>query len=61
MRTAEDLWMAKVADVEGYPEIASNFRETQKARPATRTDFDYLKVAGDYATGLPIGRHRAEP
>jgi hypothetical protein len=27
------LYFAKIADVEGYPEIASNFRETAEGRP----------------------------
>ena len=50
------LWMAKVADVEGYPEIAGNFRETAEGETGhAHGHLDYLKVAGDPATGLPIG------
>ena len=49
------LWMAKVADVEGYPEIAGNFRETAEGETGhAHGHLDYLKVAGDPATGLPI-------
>ena len=50
------LWMAKVADVEGYPEIAGNFRETAEGETGhAHGHLDYLKVAADPATGLPIG------
>ena len=50
------LWTAKVADVEGYPEIAGNFRETAEGETGhAHGHLDYLKVAGDPATGLPIG------
>ena len=50
------LWMAKVADVEGYPEIAGNFRETAEGETGhAHGHLDSLKVAGDPATGLPIG------
>ncbi len=31
------LYFAKVADIEGYPEIASNFRRPPRARPDTLT------------------------
>jgi rubrerythrin len=31
------LYFAKQADVEGYPEVAGNFRDTAEARPATPT------------------------
>ena len=50
------LYFAKTADVEGYPEIASNFRETAEGETGhAHGHLDYLKVAGDPATGLPIG------
>ncbi|GIT72388.1 MAG: hypothetical protein Ct9H300mP28_22020 [Pseudomonadota bacterium] len=32
------LYFAKVADIEGYPEIASNFRETAEGETGTRMD-----------------------
>ena len=50
------LWMAKVADIEGYPEIAGNFRETAEGETGhAHGHLDYLKGVGDPATGLPIG------
>ena len=50
------LYFAKVADIEGYPEIASNFRETAEGETGhAHGHLDYLKAVGDPATGLPIG------
>ena len=50
------LYFAKVADVEGYPDIASNFRETAEGETGhAHGHLDYLKKVGDPATGLPIG------
>jgi rubrerythrin len=50
------LYFAKVADVEGYPEIASNFRETAEGETGhAHGHLDYLKQVGDPATDLPIG------
>ena len=50
------LYFAKVADIEGYPEIASNFRETAEGETGhAHGHLDYLKSVGDPATGLPIG------
>ena len=50
------LYYAKQADVEGYPEIASNFRETAEGETGhAHGHLDYLKQVGDPATGLPIG------
>jgi len=50
------LYFAKVADVEGYPEIAGNFRDTAEGETGhAHGHLDYLKRAGDPATGLPIG------
>ena len=50
------LYFGKVADVEGYPEIASNFRETAEGETGhAHGHLDYLKKVGDPATGLPIG------
>lgn len=50
------LYFAKVADVEGYPEIASNFRETAEGETGhAHGHLDYLKEVGDPATDLPIG------
>ncbi len=50
------LYFAKVADVEGYPEIAANFRETAEGETGrAHGDLDFLKKVGDPATDLPIG------
>ena len=50
------LYFAKVADVEGYPEIAGNFRETAEGETGhAHGHLDYLKRVGDPATDLPIG------
>ena len=50
------LYFAKVADVEGYPEIAGNFRQTAEGETGhAHGHLDYLKNCGDPATGLPIG------
>ena len=50
------LYFAKVADIEGYPSIASNFRETAEGETGhAHGHLDYLKRVGDPATGLAIG------
>jgi rubrerythrin len=50
------LYFAKVADVEGYPEVAMNFRETAEGETGhAHGHLDYMKTVGDPATGLPLG------
>lgn len=50
------LYFGKVADVEGYPEVAGNFRETAEGETGhAHGHLDYLKEVGDPATDLPIG------
>ena len=50
------LYFAKVADIEGYPEIAMNFRETAEGETGhAHGHLDFLKQVGDPATGLPMG------
>ena len=50
------LYFAKLADVEGYPEIAGNFRDTAEGETGhAHGHLDYLKRAGDPATDLPFG------
>lgn len=50
------LYFAKMADIEGYPEIASNFRETAEGETGhAHGHLDYMKSVGDPATGMPIG------
>ena len=49
-------YFAKVADVEGYPDVAGLFRDTAAGETGhAHGHLDYLKQAGDPATGLPIG------
>lgn len=49
------LYFAKMADVEGYPEIAGNFRDTAEGETGhAHGHLDYIKQVGDPATGLPI-------
>ena len=50
------LWMAKKADIEGYPTVAGNFRETAEGETGhAHGHLDYLARVGDPATGLPLG------
>jgi rubrerythrin len=50
------LYFAKVADVEGYPDVAGLFRDTADGETGhAHGHLDYLKKAGDPATGLAIG------
>jgi rubrerythrin len=50
------LYFAKQADVEGYPEVAGNFRETAEGETGhAHGHLDYIKSVGDPATGKPIG------
>jgi rubrerythrin len=50
------LYFAKVADVEGYPEVAGNFKETADGETGhAHGHLDYIKQVGDPATGLPLG------
>ncbi len=50
------LYFAKQADVEGFPDIAGLFRDTAEGETGhAHGHLDYLKQAGDPATGMPIG------
>ena len=50
------LYFAKVADVEGYPDIAGNFRDTAEGETGhAHGHLEYLESVGDPATGTPIG------
>ncbi len=50
------LYFAKIADIEGYPEVAGNFKETADGETGhAHGHLDYLKAVGDPATDLPIG------
>ena len=50
------LYFARVADIEGYPDVGGLFRDTAEAETGhAHGHLDYLKQAGDPATGKPIG------
>jgi rubrerythrin len=50
------LYFAKVADVEGRPDIAGLFRDTAEGETGhAHGHLDLLKPVGDPATGEPIG------
>jgi rubrerythrin len=50
------LYFAKIADVEGYPEVAGNFRDTAEGETGhAHGHMDYLKSCGDPATDMPFG------
>ena len=53
------LYFAKVADVEGHPDLAGLFRDTAEGETGhAHGHLDYLKRVGDPATGEPIGETR---
>jgi len=50
------LYFAKIADVEGYPDVAGLFRDTADGETGhAHGHLDYLKPVGDPATNMPIG------
>ena len=50
------LYFAKVADIEGYPDVGGLFRDTADGETGhAHGHLDYLKRVGDPATGKPIG------
>ena len=50
------LYFARMADVEGQPDIAGLFRDTAEGETGhAHGHLDYMKKVGDPATGLPIG------
>jgi rubrerythrin len=54
------MYFAKIADIEGQPEIAGLFRDTAEGETGhAHGHLDYLKDVGDPATGLPIGDTQA--
>jgi rubrerythrin len=53
------LYFAKIADVEGRPDVAGLFRDTAEGETGhAHGHLDYLKAAGDPATDKPIGDTR---
>jgi rubrerythrin len=50
------LYFAKVADIEGYPDVAGLFKDTADGETGhAHGHLDFLKQVGDPATGEPIG------
>jgi rubrerythrin len=50
------LYFAKIADIEGQPEIAGLFRDTAEGETGhAHGHLDYLKPVGDPATGMAMG------
>lgn len=50
------MYFAKVADVEGHPDLAGLFRDTAEGETGhAHGHLDYLKSVGDPATDKPIG------
>jgi rubrerythrin len=53
------LYFARLADVEGQPDIAGLFRDTAEGETGhAHGHLDYIRKVGDPATGLPIGETR---
>jgi rubrerythrin len=50
------LYFAKVADIEGFPDVSGLFKDTADGETGhAHGHLDFLKQVGDPATGLPIG------
>ena len=50
------LYFARQADIEGHPDVGGLFRDTAEAETGhAHGHLDFLKPAGDPATGKPIG------
>ncbi|MDO8532493.1 MAG: rubrerythrin family protein [Dehalococcoidia bacterium] len=49
-------YFARVADIEGHPDIAGVFRDTAEGETGHAFGhMDFLKEVGDPATGVPVG------
>ena len=50
------LYFARMADIEGYPDVGSLFRDTSEAKTGHAFGhLDFLKEVGDPVTDVPIG------
>jgi rubrerythrin len=50
------LYFARVADIEGYPDVGGLFRDTSEAETGHAFGhLDFLKAVGDPATNVPFG------
>jgi rubrerythrin len=53
------LYFARVADIEGYPEVGGLFRDTSEAETGHAFGhMDFLRSVGDPATDIPFGNTR---
>ena len=53
-------YFARVADIEGFPDIAGLFKDTADAETGHAFGhLDFLKEVGDPVTGVPIGKTEA--
>jgi len=51
------LYFARMADIEGYPDIGGLFRDTAEAETGHAFGhLDFLKEIGDPVTGVPFGK-----
>ena len=53
------LYFARVADIEGYPELGGLFRDTSEAQTGHAFGhLDFLRSVGDPVTDIPVGNTR---
>jgi rubrerythrin len=53
------LYFARVADIEGYPEVGGLFRDTSEAETGHAFGhMDFLRATGDPVTDVPFGSTR---
>ncbi|MGH7429898.1 MAG: rubrerythrin family protein, partial [Candidatus Methylomirabilaceae bacterium] len=51
------MYFARVADIEGFPDMAGLFKDTADAETGHAFGhLDFLKEAGDPVTGVPLGK-----
>jgi len=51
------LYFARVADIEGFPDVAGLFKDTADAETGHAFGhMDFLKEVGDPCTGVPVGK-----
>ena len=51
------VYFARMADIEGYPDVGGLFRDTSEAETGHAFGhLDFLKEVGDPVTGVPIGK-----
>ena len=54
------MYFARVADIEGFPDVAGLFKDTADAETGHAFGhLDFLKEVGDPVTGVPLGKTEA--